>query len=58
MIGYCDQAAGSNRAFYSHYRQVGGHNGHFDFPDGPQHDWGSWAPQLGAMSGELTTVIR
>ena len=32
MIGYCDQAQGSNRTFYQHYRTVGGHNAHFDFP--------------------------
>jgi S-formylglutathione hydrolase FrmB len=37
---------------------VGGHNAHFDFPDGPQHDWGSWSGQLGAMSGELVTTIK
>ncbi len=58
MIGYCDQAAGSNRSFYQHYRGVGGHNGHFDFPTSGQHDWGSWGPQLGAMSGDLTAAIR
>ena len=58
MIGYCDQAQGSNRSFYAHYRQVGGGNGHFDFPDGPQHDWGSWSAQLGAMSGDLVAAIR
>jgi S-formylglutathione hydrolase FrmB len=58
MIGYCDQAQGSNRTFYQHYRSVGGHNGHFDFPDGPQHDWGTWAGQLAAMSGELVTTIK
>jgi len=58
MIGYCDQAQGSNRTFYQHYRSVGGHNGHFDFPDGPQHDWGSWSGQLAAMSGELVTTIK
>jgi S-formylglutathione hydrolase FrmB len=58
MIGYCDQAQGSNRTFYQHYRSVGGHNAHFDFPDGPQHDWGSWSGQLGAMSGELVTTIK
>jgi len=58
MIGYCDQAQGSNRTFYQHYRSVGGHNGHFDFPDGPQHDWGSWSGQLGAMSGELAATIK
>ena len=53
MIGYCDQAQGSNRAFYQHYRTVGGHNGHFDFPAGGQHDWWTWGPQLAAMSSEL-----
>jgi S-formylglutathione hydrolase FrmB len=58
MIGYCDQAAGSNRTFYQHYRGVGGHNGHFDFPTSGQHDWGSWAPQLAALSGELSATIR
>jgi S-formylglutathione hydrolase FrmB len=58
MIGYCDQAQGSNRFFYQHYRTVGGHNGHFDFAPGGQHDWGSWAPQLAAMSGDLAAAIR
>src|SRR5690606_36854852 len=29
MIGYADQAQGSNRTFYAHYRQIGGRNGHF-----------------------------
>src|ERR1700742_918724 len=58
MIGYCDQATGSARSFYQHYRSVGGHNGHFDFPDGPQHDWGTWSGQLGAMSGELVATIK
>ncbi|UNB54538.1 alpha/beta hydrolase-fold protein [Mycolicibacterium sp. YH-1] len=58
MIGYCDQAQGSNRTFYSHYRELGGHNGHFDIPEGGQHDWGSWGPQLVAMSGDLASAIR
>ena len=58
MIGYCDQAQGSNRQFYQHYRGDGGHNGHFDFPPGGQHDWSSWGPQLAAMSGELVTTIK
>lgn len=58
MIGYCDQAQGSNRTFYQHYRTVGGSNGHFDFPTGGQHDWGTWAPQLAALSGELTATIK
>ncbi|MGJ6123870.1 alpha/beta hydrolase family protein [Mycolicibacterium sp. Y3] len=57
MIGYCDQAQGSNRIFYSHYRAMGGRNGHFDFPTGGQHDWGSWGPQLAAMSGDLAATI-
>ena len=58
MIGYCDQAQGSNRTFYQHYRTVGGHNGHFDFPTGGQHDWATWGPQLGAMSGDLVATIK
>ncbi len=58
MIGYCEQAQGSNRTFYQHYRRVGGHNGHFDFPDGAQHDWSSWGPQLAAMSGDLVAAIK
>ncbi|HEY9265914.1 MAG TPA: alpha/beta hydrolase-fold protein, partial [Mycobacterium sp.] len=58
MIDYCDQAQGSNRAFYQHYRAVGGSNGHFDFPTAGNHDWGSWSAQLGAMKGELVTTIR
>lgn len=58
MIGVCDQATGSNRSFYSHYRGVGGRNGHFDFPNSGQHDWGTWAPQLAVMSGELVATIK
>jgi S-formylglutathione hydrolase FrmB len=58
MIGYADQAQGSARDFYQHYRSVGGHNGHFDFPPTGDHGWGSWGPQLGAMSGDIVAAIR
>jgi S-formylglutathione hydrolase FrmB len=58
MIGYCDQAQGSNRTFYTHYRAAGGNNGHFDIPTGGQHDWSSWGPQLAAMSGDLAATIK
>lgn len=58
MIGYCDQAQGSNRTFYNHYRAVGGSNGHFDIPVSGQHDWSSWGPQLAAMSGDLVATIK
>ena len=58
MIGYCDQAQGSNRSFYSHFRADGGTNGHFDFPAGGQHDWGTWGPQLTALSGDLAATIK
>jgi S-formylglutathione hydrolase FrmB len=58
MIGYCDQAQGSNRTFFQHYRAVGGGNGHFDFPVAGQHDWSSWGPQLAAMSGDLAATIK
>lgn len=58
MIGYCDQAQGSNRTFYSHYRSVGGQNAHFDIPTGGEHDWGTWGPQLAAMSADLVSSIK
>jgi S-formylglutathione hydrolase FrmB len=58
MIGYCDQAQGSNRNFYAHYRAAHGNNGHFDIPTGGQHDWSSWGPQLTAMSGDLAATIK
>jgi S-formylglutathione hydrolase FrmB len=58
MLGYCEQAQGSNRSFYDHYRTVGGHNGHFDIPPGGNHDWPNWAQQLAAMSADLTASIK
>jgi S-formylglutathione hydrolase FrmB len=58
MIGYCDQAQGSNRTFYNQYRADGGHDGHFDIGAGGQHDWSSWGPQLAAMSGDLVATIK
>ena len=58
MIGYCDIAQGSNRTFYAHYRAVGGHNGHFDFPTGGNHDWGSWSAQLGALANDVAAAVK
>jgi S-formylglutathione hydrolase FrmB len=58
MLGYCDQAQGSNRVFYSHYRSVGGHNGHFDIPQTGNHDWSTWGPQLAAMSADMVATIK
>ena len=58
MIGYCDQAQGSNRTFYAHYRALGGGNGHFDFPAGGEHDWPNWANQLGAMANDIAAAIK
>jgi S-formylglutathione hydrolase FrmB len=58
MIGYCDQAQGSNRTFYTHYRTMGGHNGHFDIPTTGNHDWSSWGPQLVAMSADIAASLK
>jgi S-formylglutathione hydrolase FrmB len=58
MLGYCDQAQGSNRSFYDHYRSVGGHNGHFDIPPAGNHDWSTWAQQLATMSADLAGSIK
>jgi S-formylglutathione hydrolase FrmB len=57
MIGYADQAQGSNRSFYAGYRSVGGSNSQFSFPASGDHGWGSWAAELGAMSGDLSAAI-
>jgi S-formylglutathione hydrolase FrmB len=57
MVGFPGEAAGNGRFFYSQYRSVGGHNGHFDFGGG-DNGWGSWGPQLGAMSGDIVGAIR
>jgi S-formylglutathione hydrolase FrmB len=54
----CDQAQGSSRTFYAHYRSLKGHNGNFDFPQGGGNDWGAWAAQLGAMAGDIAAVAR
>jgi S-formylglutathione hydrolase FrmB len=58
MIGQSDMAMGNSRMFYQQYRNVGGHNGHFDFPVGGDNGWGSWGSQLGAMSGDIVGAIR
>jgi S-formylglutathione hydrolase FrmB len=58
MIDVPDQALGSSLSFYQQYRNVGGHNGHFDFPGGGDHGWGSWSGELGAMSGDIAGAIR
>ncbi len=58
MIGQAGAAMGSSREFYQQYRNVGGHNGHFDFPGGGDNGWGSWSGQLGAMSGDIVGAIR
>jgi S-formylglutathione hydrolase FrmB len=57
MIGFCDQANGSNRAFHSQYRSIGGDNGHFDLPPSGNHDWPTWASQLATMASDLATSI-
>jgi S-formylglutathione hydrolase FrmB len=58
MIGYPDQAQGTNHSFMLQYQTVGGRNGHFDLPVNGDHGWSSWAPQLGAMSGDMVAAIR
>jgi S-formylglutathione hydrolase FrmB len=58
MIGFPDIAQGTNGTFYSHYRDVGGHNGHFELGGGGDNGWSTWGPQLGAMSSDLAANIR
>lgn len=58
MLGYCDQAQGSNRSFYDYYRSAGGRNGHFDIPPAGSHDWSNWGQQLAAMSADLVASVK
>src|SRR6204780_550057 len=58
MAGYGDISQGTNAQFYSHYRDVGGKNAHFDLGRGGGNDWPTWGRQLGAMSGDLAANIR
>lgn len=58
MIGYPDVTAGDGRFFYSQYRYVRAHNGHFEFPDGVDNGWGSWRSQLGVMAPDIVGAIK
>lgn len=58
MIGYPEIAHGTNRVFAGQYRESGGSNAHFDFPDGGDNGWSTWGAQLAAMSGDLAASIR
>ena len=58
MIGDAEIAQSTNRDFYQQYRTVGGHNIHLDMPVDGDHAWSTWAPQLGAMSGDIAGSIR
>ena len=58
MIGYPDQAQGSNRSLFADYRGARGTNGHFDLPTGGDHGWSTWGPQLAAMSYDLANTIK
>ncbi|MBB5167863.1 alpha/beta hydrolase-fold protein [Mycobacterium sp. AZCC_0083] len=58
MVGYCDQAQGTNKIFYQQYRANMGHNAHFDFPTSGNHDWSTWGPQLAAMANDVAATIR
>jgi S-formylglutathione hydrolase FrmB len=58
MAGFGDISQGTNAQFYSHYKDVGGKNAHFDLGRGGGNDWPTWSQQLGAMSGDLAADIR
>jgi S-formylglutathione hydrolase FrmB len=58
MIGYADQAYGSNRSFMTHYNEIHGNNAHFDFPVTGDHGWSTWGAQLATMSGDMVGTIK
>ena len=57
MIGFATRRRAATGRSMRHYRSNGGGNAHFDFPTSGDHGWGSWAAQLGAMSGDLASAI-
>lgn len=58
MIGFPDIAQGTCRDFFTHYREVGGRNAHFELGADGSNDWSTWSAQLSAMSKDLATTIR
>jgi S-formylglutathione hydrolase FrmB len=58
MAGYPDIFGATSQIFYSQYQFEGGGNGHFDFPASGDNGWSSWAPQLAAMSADLSAWIK
>ncbi|HEU0190380.1 MAG TPA: alpha/beta hydrolase family protein [Mycobacterium sp.] len=58
MMGNPAEAAGSARFFYKHYREVRGHNGHWEFPPDGENGWGGWSQQLVAMTPDIIGAIR
>ncbi|HEX3732262.1 MAG TPA: alpha/beta hydrolase family protein [Mycobacteriales bacterium] len=58
MAGLGDVSQGTNATFYSHFRDVGGTNAHFDLGRGGGNDWPTWGRQLSAMSGDLAANVR
>ena len=58
MIGYCDQAQGSNRSFYAHYRTNGGRTRTSTSRPAVTTAGAPGRPQLGAMSGDLAAAIK
>ncbi|MFL0278157.1 alpha/beta hydrolase-fold protein [Mycobacterium sp. SMC-19] len=58
MIGYPEIAQGTNVIFYSHYREAGGRNGHFELGAGGEHGWTTWGSQLATMSSDLAAYLR
>jgi len=58
MIGFADQAPGTNSSFYAYYKNVGGHNASFNLPPQGDHGWSTWGAQLAAMSADLAAYIK
>ncbi|WP_074345816.1 alpha/beta hydrolase [Mycobacteroides abscessus] len=58
MIGYCDQAQGTNRLFYTHLLAQGATNTHIDINATGQHDWPTWNAQLKTMAADLAANIK
>ncbi|WP_157576295.1 alpha/beta hydrolase-fold protein [Mycobacterium sp. GA-2829] len=58
MLGYADQAQGSNLQFMESYRTFAGANASFQLPTDGDHGWPSWSSALQAMVSDLQAHLK
>jgi S-formylglutathione hydrolase FrmB len=58
MIGFYDQAQGSNRSLYQQLPFVRRTQHTLRHPKWGQHDWSTWGPQIAAMASDMVATLR